>query len=148
MNVGKIGRLDPVTGQVDEFSIPTQKGLPRDITTGPDGKLWFSEIEASQIGRIALDGNVTEFPLPKGSRPRGIVAGPDGNIWFCADGTNQIGQLTPNGTVDDVRHSESQDQAVWNCRRIGRQYLVLPGGQGGWTVGPQGCQEMMANGGH
>jgi streptogramin lyase len=33
------------------------------ITTGPDGALWFTEQNASKIGRITTAGVITEFPL-------------------------------------------------------------------------------------
>jgi streptogramin lyase len=37
---------------VTEFSIPTANSSPFGIAAGPDGKLWFAEFGANQIGRI------------------------------------------------------------------------------------------------
>jgi len=95
----KVARLDPATGKVDEFPLPTAQCLPRDMTAGPDGNLWFSENQADKIGRVTPTGEVTEFPLPKGSRPVGLATGSDGNIWFSVFGMSKIGRLTPDGKV-------------------------------------------------
>ncbi|MEO8432096.1 MAG: hypothetical protein ABI592_11355 [Acidobacteriota bacterium] len=79
-----------------EFPVPG--GAPAVITAGPDGRLWFTEPAAERIGRISIDGAVTEFPLPAGSRPFGIAAGPDGKLWF-AQQPGRIGSITPAGVV-------------------------------------------------
>ena len=41
----KIGRIQLPTTQT-RFPIPTGGGDPFDITTGPDGNLWFTEVTA------------------------------------------------------------------------------------------------------
>jgi streptogramin lyase len=37
-----------------EFPVPTTGAGPNDITTGPDGNLWFTEQNANAIGRLSL----------------------------------------------------------------------------------------------
>ena len=89
-----IGRITP-DGVITEFPIPTPSSVPRDITEGPDGNLWFTETAANQIGRITPAGVITEFPLPTpGSYPSGITVGPDGNVWFTDLSGKKIGRLT------------------------------------------------------
>lgn len=39
---------------ITEFALPTADSLPRGITAGPDGALWFTE-SAGSIGRITPD---------------------------------------------------------------------------------------------
>jgi len=76
---------------------------PSGITAGPDGNLWFTEIDASKIGRITPSGTITEFPTPTAhSAPAGITAGPDGNLWFTEfeEGDN-IGRITTSGTITE-----------------------------------------------
>jgi virginiamycin B lyase len=64
--------------------------------SGPDGNLWFAENQAGQIGRITLQGAVTEVPIPtRNSFPIGITAGPDGAMWFTERNGNAIGRLDP-----------------------------------------------------
>jgi streptogramin lyase len=96
----KVGRILPNPPHtITEFTIPTAFGSPADITTGPDGNLWFTELLGDRIGRITPDApnTITEFPLPTAnSRAGGIVAGPDGNIWFAESGAQKIGRIMPN----------------------------------------------------
>ncbi len=35
-----------------------------EITTGPDGNVWFTEASGDKIGRVSLFGAVTDFPVP------------------------------------------------------------------------------------
>lgn len=72
---------------------------PFAITLGPDGNLWFTELDARKIGRITPEGVMTEFVIPSGASPGSIAAGKDGNLWFTAAGSdNSIGRVTPEGT--------------------------------------------------
>jgi virginiamycin B lyase len=65
------------------------------ITVGPDNALWFNESGDFKIGRITLQGAVTEYPTPDATF--GIATGPDGNLWFTTYGG--IGRMTPTGAV-------------------------------------------------
>src|SRR5436305_749165 len=49
---GGIGRFDPATGTVQEFSTPTALSAPLQIVQGPDGNMWFAESAATKIARI------------------------------------------------------------------------------------------------
>jgi streptogramin lyase len=61
---------------LNEFALPALGAAPLGITAGPDGALWFTERDAGQIGRLALDGSMTEFAVTTpGSRPGHITAG-------------------------------------------------------------------------
>ncbi len=94
----------PGTAAVTEFNAGiTAASAPIDITTGPDGNLWFTESGASQIGRITPTGVITEFAtgISPGAGPSGIVTGPDGNLWFTENLIDRIGRITPTGTVTE-----------------------------------------------
>jgi len=54
------------------------------LFAGPDGNLWFTEIEGNKIGKISpVTGVITEYSVSTELvGPVGITAGPDGNIWF------------------------------------------------------------------
>jgi streptogramin lyase len=80
---------------ITEFSIPTPNSDPEVITTGPDGALWFTEANASKIGRITTAGAFVEHPtLSTNSFPTGITTGPDGALWFTEAQANKIGRIT------------------------------------------------------
>jgi streptogramin lyase len=72
------------------------------ITVGPDGNVWFTEDSGDRIGRITLDGAITEFSVPTpSSRPIRIAAGPDGNLWFTERNGGKIGRITPAGAITE-----------------------------------------------
>jgi len=83
------------SGGLTEFTIASGNGGPWDITQGPDGALWFTEMDANKIGRITTAGQVSEFSIPTAdSHPWGIVtAGPDGNLWFTEPELGRVGKL-------------------------------------------------------
>jgi streptogramin lyase len=91
------------TPTIRDFPIPTPVGDPAGITAGPDGSLWFAELEGNRIGRITPAGAVTEFSagISPGSRPNEITTGPDGNLWFTEGAGNRIGRITPAGAVTE-----------------------------------------------
>ena len=110
-----IGRIT-TAGVFTEFPITTPGAYPSDITSGPDGALWFTENTSSgpRIGRITTDGVITDFPagsiyiIPGNERIGNITAGPDGALWFTetssSDGSpfhvrGGIGRITTAGEL-------------------------------------------------
>jgi streptogramin lyase len=91
------------TVTISEFSIPTSGSNPVDITSGPDGNLWFVEFNGDKIGKITPTGTVTEYAPPtSNTSPESITSGPDGNLWFTEQyGASQIGKITPGGTATE-----------------------------------------------
>jgi virginiamycin B lyase len=83
-----------------EYTVPTANSRPYTIVAGLDGAMWFTESNGNKIGRITLDGVITEFPVPTaGSGPYGICLGPDKNIWFTERFADKIGRLVPSTGV-------------------------------------------------
>ena len=76
---------------------------PYEITAGPDGNLWFTEIGTRKIGQITPQGVVTEFSdgITGTGDLGGIAQGPDGNLWFTELDGNRIGRITPQGVVTE-----------------------------------------------
>jgi virginiamycin B lyase len=111
----------PITG-------PPETG-PSEIALGPDGRLWFTEIGASRIGRHdPVTGQTVDFVVPgSSSAPDGIVAGPDGRMWFTQSGSAQIGAITTNGVVSEYGFTGSNpsditvgpDGALWFTQNSG-----------------------------
>ena len=101
--VSAAGAAAPV---ITEFSVGITDGAaPGGIVAGPDGNLWFTEIDGGRIGRITPAGVVTEYRLGavvqahEGSEE--ITTGPDSNLWFTEYGANRIGKITPAGVVTE-----------------------------------------------
>lgn len=157
-----VGRITPA-GKITEFDIPSTPNVPIEeikkkagrfgsswfsddnlphpsnapfgICAGPDGAMWFTEFLSNRIGRITMDGKITDWDVPTPvSGPNGIVTGPDGNLWFCENFGNKIGRMTTAGefaefVVPEEGETPSHltvgpDNALWFCMpmtdKIGR----------------------------
>jgi len=87
---------------VGEFPVPAASSGPNGIAAGPDGALWFTELNGNQIGRITTAGTISEFPIPAaGSSPASIAAGADGALWFTEFNGNKIGRITTAGAFTE-----------------------------------------------
>ena len=95
-----------------EYSTGITAGAePHNITAGPDGNLWFTEVNGNQIGKITPDGLVKEYSagITAKASLHGITVGPDGNIWFAETGTGKIGMITPAGVVTEYSKGITAD---------------------------------------
>src|SRR5258708_11642859 len=96
---GQIRRITPA-GHISAVPLAANS-FANDITTGPDGAIWFTEIIPNlqsgtlvgKIGRITPAGHISEFPVPTRSNLLCITAGPDGNLWFTERQSGKIGRL-------------------------------------------------------
>ena len=96
--------LAPGSGTIIEYTLPTSNGSPLGIAAGPDGNLWFTEFNASKIGKITTSGTFTEYAIPtSNAEPYGIAVGPDGNLWFTEYNSvsNKIGKITTSGAITE-----------------------------------------------
>jgi virginiamycin B lyase len=113
------GATCPTGCQVTRFPVggSNRPGLIG-LAVGSDGNLWFAKQSTNTIGRMQLDGTVTEWTVPTANAsPRNIIAGPDGNLWFV-DAAG-IGRITVQGSI--VEFSTSANLGI-----------------GSLTVGPDG----------
>ena len=79
-----------------EYQTPTPASGPVDITTGPDGNLWFSEYSADRVGRVTTGGAFEEFAVPTAfGGPFGLVTGSDANVWFT-ELLGKIAKIAPS----------------------------------------------------
>ncbi|GAC1390400.1 MAG: hypothetical protein NVSMB31_07400 [Vulcanimicrobiaceae bacterium] len=51
------------------------------MVTGPDGRVWGSEFQTSNVAAVTTAGVVSEYPMPALAQPNGMAVGSDGNIW-------------------------------------------------------------------
>jgi streptogramin lyase len=85
------------SGQLTEFQIPTPNGTPHRIIKGPDGALYFGQVQTRSLGRITTSGCITEFKL--GVSPFSIVSGPNNYLWFTQTGIDSIGRMLVDGSL-------------------------------------------------
>jgi virginiamycin B lyase len=104
----RIARITP-QGVITEFPLPRPNSGPGDITAGADGAMWFLQlsgtmdgvqVDGGRIGRITMDGKVTEYPLPVTTpSPINIAVGPDRNVWYTRG--SGVGRVTPDGAITE-----------------------------------------------
>jgi virginiamycin B lyase len=83
------------------YPITTPDAKPVGIASAA-GALWFTESAVDKIGRVGLDGTLTEPVADPGDNPTAIVAAPDGGLWAVVTGA--IVRIDPiSGTKTDTR---------------------------------------------
>jgi virginiamycin B lyase len=142
---GRIARVTPA-GAITEFALPRPNSGPGDITAGADGAMWFVELSGGMdgvqtngghVGRIAMDGTVSEYVLPMSSpSPINIAVGPDRNVWFTQG--SSLGRVTAQGMITmfplangarGVGLSAGSDRQP-PVRLVDRLYVADSGGNG------------------
>ncbi len=84
----KIGRIDPVTMAIREYTLPNAGTRPRRIAITSDGMVWYSDFSRGYLGRLdPRTGAVKEWPSPSGasSQPYGMAATGD-IVWYNESG--------------------------------------------------------------
>jgi virginiamycin B lyase len=80
-------------GQVTALDVPTRNSGLGDVTVDRSGAVWFLELRANRIGRLA-EGRFTEFGLPTPSAGlTALAAAPDGTVWFTELSVGKLGRL-------------------------------------------------------
>jgi virginiamycin B lyase len=80
---GRLGRLDPATGDVHEIPLGDDSA-PHGVIVGPDGAAWITDGGLNAIVRVDPETErVDTFPLPNGyANLNTAVFDPDGTLWF------------------------------------------------------------------
>lgn len=94
----KLGRLDPKTGAVREYTLKTKHSGPHGLTEDKDGNIWFTGNVGQFIGKLdPMTGLTTEYkmPDPAAKDPHTLLFDRDGILWFTVQQANMIGRLDP-----------------------------------------------------
>src|SRR5437868_9642963 len=102
-----IGRYDPSTTTVTQWSIPTVSGGPWGLAIDGNGKVWFTEHYANKIGSFdPTSETFHEVSTPaSNSNPYGIVVDAANNVWFTEnpDTVALIGEYTTQGILNEYK---------------------------------------------
>lgn len=93
-----LGRVDPKTGKVKEYTLKSAHTGPHGLIQGPDGNIWFTGNNTALIGKLnPKTGAVTEYPLPDpdAKDPHTLIFDKAGTLWFTVQQANRIGRLDP-----------------------------------------------------
>ena len=108
-NRGRPDRPHHAGRQITEFKTGISPGSKPLSIVVRDGALWFSEAAGNRVGRITVDGTVSEFDIPGADpQPRAMVTHPDGNIWFVETGANALGRLGRDGAFSEFKFPDAE----------------------------------------
>lgn len=96
------GRLDPETGQMEEFKLPVTS-RPHTVVPDSHGNIWYTGNSNATIGKLDPEtGIVTEYATESGDPHSGVFHS-NGNFYFTAQRAGMLGRLNPEtGEVDEV----------------------------------------------
>jgi virginiamycin B lyase len=98
----KLGRIDPETGTMREYTLKSPHSGPHGLTEDKDGNIWFTGNVGSFIGKLdPKTGITTEYamPDPKAKDPHTLIFDHDGILWFTVQQANMLGRLDPKEGV-------------------------------------------------
>ena len=144
-----MGRLDPRTGEVDEWRVPLLKpGFPEglhNIYVDKDGNPWASMLFQGGVARLdKKTGEVTTWGIPpehNDDRTRNgmLSLAPDGTVWTKASQNFQVHKLDPKANRWTATYSIPQE-GFYGMRIDSRGNYLYFGGMRRGTVGQMDTQ--------
>jgi virginiamycin B lyase len=92
-----VGRLNPDTGEVWEYTLP-EGAKPHSVTPDREGNIWYTGNSNGTIGKLdPRTGRITEYkmPDPAARDPHTAVFDKNGTLWFTLQQSNMVGRLIP-----------------------------------------------------
>ena len=93
-----LGRLNPVTASVTEYTLPTALSGPHGLVPDFAGRIWYTGNTARLVGRLdPTTGEVEEFRMsdPRARDPHTPIFDAAGVLWFTVQAGNVVGRLDP-----------------------------------------------------
>ena len=94
----KLGRVDPKTGTIREYTLKSAFTGPHGLVEDKSGNIWFTGNLLGLIGKLdPATGIVTEYPLPdpNAKDPHTLNFDQSGILWFTVQQANMVGRLDP-----------------------------------------------------
>lgn len=116
---GTLDRISQDGQSIVRFPIPappfTEQHLPAWNAPGPDGRVWFTELNqrVHQVGAVTHDGTITEYALPGSPSGTGsVTTGVDGRIWVTEPDANRVAVLRPDGSFAGSAEVHQQPMGI------------------------------------
>jgi virginiamycin B lyase len=93
-----LGRLNPDTGSVTEYPLPTPRSGPHGLVADAEGHIWYTGNTAGLIGLLwPPNGHIIEFRISdeRARDPHTPILDAAGTLWFTVQSGNFIGRLDP-----------------------------------------------------
>ncbi|MEM1574892.1 MAG: SMP-30/gluconolactonase/LRE family protein [Nitrososphaerota archaeon] len=93
--VNGIGMLNPSTGELKTYSIPTSNSEPYGLCMDSEGNIWFTEYNGNKIARLnPKNMEILEILIPTlNAKPTSIAIDNKKRIWFIEENGNKIAIL-------------------------------------------------------
>ncbi len=98
MYASLIGRLDPKTGEMQEYALDPA-AHPHSIINDRDGHIWYTGNGNATIGKLdPKTGEITVYPMPDPAArdPHTPIFTRSGHLWFTLQNSNMLGRLDPD----------------------------------------------------
>lgn len=130
---GKVARVDPKTGEITEYDVPTKLPVSslRRMATDADGNIWYPDYGGGTVGMIDYrTRKITEYSTPtKDSGPYSIDVDKKNHfIWIAETTADQIARFDPrtktwveypvptrNSSVRRLEVDPTRPNRVWFC---------------------------------
>jgi virginiamycin B lyase len=92
-----IGRINPETGDMREYSLP-EGSKPHSVTTDQEGNIWYTGNGNGTMGKLdPRTGKITVYPMPDPAArdPHTAIVDTHGTVWFTLQQSNMVGRLLP-----------------------------------------------------
>jgi virginiamycin B lyase len=96
--VNKLGRVDPKTNAIKEYTLKSAFTGPHGLAEDKAGNIWFTGNNTALIGKLDPNtGIVTEYPMPDANAkdPHTLNFDQNGILWFTVQQANIVGRLDP-----------------------------------------------------
>jgi virginiamycin B lyase len=105
-----LGRLDPRTGALRQYSLKTPESGPHGLISDRTGNIWYTGISKRHVGKLdPISGDVTEYPMPDAAArgPHTPIFDQKGTLWFTLQ-SGMVGRIVPQtGEVKVARTPSS-----------------------------------------
>jgi streptogramin lyase len=101
LNADSLGKLDPHTGQIQQFPLAAQKSVqkldPYGVAVDPRGMIWFTESINNHVGRLdPSSGKIRYFTMPgPANQFMEIASDAHGIIWITSFNEGLLTSLDP-----------------------------------------------------
>lgn len=120
MNTNRLGRLDPRTGRMDEWTPPHADYGIMAIAIDPQNHIWFAEQNTGLIGELFPTTETFKvFPTTPCTRdhgksgPQDLVFDQEGRLWFTELSADRIGRLdVTTGALQEYPVPETTPNAL------------------------------------
>lgn len=109
----------------------------------PNGEMYFVDVRANRIHKVALDGKVSVFAEDTGGAS-GLMFGPDARLYAAAGGRKQIVAYDMAGKVDVLAENVAANDLAVNAK--GDIYFTDLGGRKVWFLPKGGAPRIVDDG--